>query len=106
MTEVLRAVLNRYGRALTLTHGGTAAAVRGFLQPLSQRSKAAPYAVTALGTADDRRWLLLTGAEVADGDLVACGGDRYTVRTCAAQYIGSELSHWEAVLERAREAEA
>ena len=106
MTEWFDRVLSRYGREITVIHGTRAAEARAFIQLRTDASDAAPYAVTSLGTADDRRWQCLTRAALADGDTVVCGGVQYRVATCGAVYAGRELSHWWGILTREREAGA
>ena len=104
MTEILERILTGYGQSVTLTHDGTAAAVRAFLQATEEAGKAAPYAVSPLGFADDRRWRCITRAAIADGDQVTFQDLRFRVRNARAVYLGGELCHYEAVLTAEREA--
>jgi hypothetical protein len=94
----LDAILARYGRDITLSHGGSDSVIRGFLQSARQQDKAAPFAVTTLGTVDDRLWLLLTRAELSAEDTVTCGDGTFTVRTAAPVYLGDTVCHWWAAL--------
>jgi hypothetical protein len=98
-------ILSRYGQAATLVHQGASAAVRAFLQPVTDQNRASPYQVTPLGTADDRLWIFLGRDEITAGDTVVCGRERFSVRSSAAVYAGGELSHWWAALSPQREAE-
>jgi len=84
--------------------GGTAECVRAFLQPVRERDESVPE-TTAVGWLDGRLWLYLGKAAVRAGDTVLWNGRRFRVRSGRPHYIGTELSHWRAVLERAREAE-
>lgn len=102
MTARLIGVLIRYGRDVTVLHGETETAGKAFLQLLSA-AETAPYQVTPLGAADDRRWLLLADVALADGDVVRCGGADYEVCAAAPVYLGREFSHWRGVLEKRRE---
>lgn len=104
MRPGLAGVLVRFGREAVIVHGGVSGGASVFLQPINRRADGAPYQVTSLGTADNRQWLLLTCAPLADDDRVDCGGTAYTVRTCAPVYVGGALSHWRGVLEKRREA--
>lgn len=104
MTERFISVLERYGREITVRHGETETAAKAFFQPITERSKAAPYTVTSLGTVDDRQWRCLTRAALYDGDVVLCGDEVYQVDTAAAVYAGNELSHWWGILTKRREA--
>ena len=76
MTRWVERILARYGQEVTVERDGTAEAVRAFLQPVTERSEDGPEP-SAVGRLDGR----------------------------LCQYIGGWLSHWRAVLERAREAE-
>ena len=98
MTEILERILTGYGQSVTLTHDGAAAEVRAFLQAMEEAGKAAPYAVSPLGFADDRRWRCITRAAIADGDQVTFQDLRFRVRNARAVYLGGELCHYEAVL--------
>jgi len=105
MTGQLDGILARYGQEIEiLREGEVPRRTKAFFQAITEKGKASPYGVTSLGTVDDRLWKCITRAELADGDLVSCRGGRYRVRTCAAVYVGRELSHWWGILEREREA--
>ena len=71
---------------------------------MEEAGKAAPYAVSPLGFADDRRWRCITRAAIADGDQVTFQDLRFRVRNARAVYLGGELCHYEAVLTAEREA--
>lgn len=100
MTERLNRILRKYGQAVWVN--GTAA--RAFFQPVREREKAAPFAVTELGMADDRRWTYLGEAEVKPGDLVEFQGRAYAVGSCEGLRLGDEVVCWRAVLTARREA--
>lgn len=101
MNDLFEAVLLRYGREIIIN--GIAEA-RAFLQPVTDRSKAASYTVTSLGTVDDRLWICLGTRAMNPGDTVICGADRFTVRSGEPVYLGAELNHWWAVLTAEQEA--
>jgi len=98
MTERLAGILALFGRDVRIIHGGQETAAKAFLSPVISAADSAPYAVTDLGTADDRKWRLVTRAALADGDSVACGGNIFRIRSCAPVYVGKEFSHYEGIL--------
>ncbi|WP_300412280.1 hypothetical protein [uncultured Oscillibacter sp.] len=104
MTRWVDRILRRYGQEATVERDGAAEAVRAFLQPVRERDESVPE-TTAVGWLDGRLWLYLGKAAVRAGDTVLWNGRRFRVRSGRPHYIGTELSHWRAVLERAREAE-
>ncbi len=104
MTRWVDRILRRYGQEATVERDGAAEAVRAFLQPVRERDENVPE-TTAVGWLDGRLWLYLGKAAVRAGDTVLWNGRRFRVRSGRPHYIGTELSHWRAVLERAREAE-
>ena len=104
MTRWVDRILRRYGQEATVERDGAAEAVRAFLQPVRERDESVPE-TTAAGWLDGRLWLYLGKAAVRAGDTVLWNGRRFRVRSGRPHYIGTELSHWRAVLERAREAE-
>ncbi len=105
MTERLDDILSRYGQEIEiLRKGDEPRKAKAFFQAVTDKGKASPYDVTSLGTVDDRLWKCITRTGLADGDLVSCRGVVYRVRTCAAVYLGRELSHWRGILAQEREA--
>lgn len=104
MTRWVERILARYGQEVTVERGGTAEAVRAFLQPVTERGEDGPEP-SAIGQLDGRLWLYLGRTALEEGDTVCWDGRRLRVRSGRPHYIGGELSHWRAVLERARETE-
>lgn len=104
MTRWVEEILSKYGQEVTVERGGTAEAVRAFLQPLIERDEAVPE-TAAIGWLDGRLWLYLGRKAVEDGDVVTWEGRRFRVRSGRPHYVGDKLCHWRAVLERARETE-
>lgn len=100
MRDQMEEILRRYGQNLTVN----GEAVRAFLQPVTDRSKASPYTVTPLGTVDDRLWIYLGPGALRPGDTVESGDDAFTVRNAAEVGSGTALAHWWAVLAQTREA--
>ena len=104
MTRWVERVLDRYGQEVTVERGGTAECVRAFLQPVRERDESVPETL-AIGHLDGRLWLYLGRAALEAGDAVTWNGRRFRVMSGRPHYVGAALSHWRAVLERARETE-
>ena len=104
MTRWVGEILRRYGQEVTVEREDRTEAVRAFLQPIRERDESVPE-TTAAGWLDGRLWLYLGTSAVQTGDVVLWNGRRFRVRSGRPHYIGARLSHWRAVLERAREAE-
>lgn len=104
MTRWVERILSRYGQEVTVERDETAKTVRAFLQPVTERGEAGPEP-SAIGELDGRLWLYLGREALEAGDTVCWDGRRFRVRSGRPHYIGQRLSHWRAVLERAREAE-
>ena len=104
MTRLVGEILRRYGQEVTVEREDRTETVRAFLQPVTQRSEGGPEP-SATGVLDGRLWLYLGTSAVQTGDVVLWNGRRFRVRSGRPHYIGAQLSHWRAVLERAREAE-
>ncbi len=105
MTHWVDEILRRYGQEVSVERRDeTAETVRAFLQPMRSRSESGPEP-SPIGGLDGRLWLYLGKAPVRTGDQVDWNGRRFRARSGRPHYIGGSLSHWRAVLERAREAE-
>lgn len=104
MTRWVERILSRFGQEVTLERAGETETVRAFLQPVRERGEGGPEP-SPIGGLDGRLWLYLGKAPVDTGDLVTWEGRRFRVRSGRPHYIGAALSHWRAVLERARETE-
>ncbi len=104
MTRWVERILKQYGQTVTVEREGRAEDVRAFLQPVRERRESGPEP-SAIGGLDGRLWLYLGRAALESGDVVSWEGRRFRVRSGRPHYIGARLSHWRAVLERAREAE-
>ena len=104
MTRWVERILDRYGQEVTVEREGEAETVRAFLQPVTERDEVVPE-IAGTGWLDGRLWLYLGREAVESGDFVSWNGRRFRVRSGRPHYIGGELCHWRAVLERAREQE-
>ncbi len=95
MNGVLSGILRRYGQSVALEDGGQALA---FVQPILERSE--QELPTPLGRRRTDRFLYLGAPELElrCGMGLTCGGKGY--RVCCAQPIrvGTQISHWWAVL--------
>ena len=104
MSEWVQEVLKKYGQDIVIqTENGTVP-TRGFLQPVTAKNEHVPGTMTELGWNDDRLWLYLGQAEVSERDIVECNGVFFRVRSSRPYYIGEELTHWWASLEKVKEA--
>lgn len=105
MSTLLERILAAYGQTVTVFRvQEDARTVRAFLQGGRDAGEATPFAVTALGTVDDRTWIYLGTAQVEPGDTVAFAGEKFTVQNSQAVWIGDEISHWWAALTPQKEA--
>ena len=102
MTRWVERLLDQYGQEVAVEQTGQT--VRAFLQPIPERREDGPEP-SAIGGLDRRLWLYLGRTALEAGDGVRWNGRRFRVRSGRPHYIGDRLSHWRAVLERAREAE-
>ena len=102
MTRLVERLLDQYGQEVAVEQTGQT--VRAFLQPIPERREDGPEP-SAIGRLDGRLWLYLGRTALETGDTVLWAGRRFRARSGRPFYIGRRLSHWRAVLERAREAE-
>lgn len=104
MTGWVEEILRRYGqRAVLRRRDGEEKPIRAFLQPVTERDEAVPETMTALGWIDGRLWLYLGRVAAETGDTILWNGTAFRVRSGRPHYVGEELSHWRAVLEREKE---
>ena len=99
MDTAWTAILNRYGRTVTVCEGETRAEVRAFLQPIGERGRE-QNVPTPLGLHPEERLLYLGPKDrqlTADVSVVEWNGRRYDV--CSAHPVGgADTHHWWAVL--------
>lgn len=103
MTGWVEEILRRFGQRAVLRRANGEEEATAFLQPVTERDEAVPETMTALGWVDGRLWLYLGRTPVRTGDIVAWNDMEFRVRSGRPHYVGGELSHWRAVLERKRE---
>ena len=94
MEEILR----QYGQTAVLYTADGNRDILAFLQPVTEKTEAEPFCMTALGSVDDRLWLYLGREALNPGDIVERNESRFQVRSSRAYYVGETLSHWWAVL--------
>lgn len=104
MTDWLAGVLERFGQEAELEQAGQRRPVRAFLQPLTGKEEQERSLETPVGYLDERLWLYLGREPVAEGDTLCWKEERFAVRSARPYYVGTELSHWWATLERRKEA--
>lgn len=104
MTDWVKGVLERYGQEVTVSTVEGTVSVRAFLQPVTEKTEQVPDDFGSLGWMDGRLWLYLGQTELATGDRVGWNGRTFRVRSCRPYYVGTELSHYWASLEAAKEA--
>ena len=102
--ERFERILNRYGERVTLTTGTQTGEIRAFIQPVLRDEEEAPFQVTSLGTADDRKWIYLGITPLEPGDRISSVAGQFRVDNSAAIYAGRLFSHWWAALSPEREA--
>lgn len=100
MTEMLDAVFERYGSAVSVRHAGTDTQTKAIIQPLRKESNDEPFSVAPLGAVDERVWRYLGPREVCVemGDRVSSSAQDYVVRSAAAVYVGDEVAYYRATL--------
>lgn len=93
-------LMERYGQEVEVVRGEEYVSTRAFLQPiLSKREDAHQYLPTPLGLRREDSFLYLGMEELTAGqDRVGWNGQKFCVQTAQPIYVGSELSHWWAVL--------
>lgn len=101
MRELFARIAARYGQEIRINGG---VPERAFFQPVEERSKEFPDQVTPLGTADGRLWIYLGCSRLEPGDTLSWNGTKFRVRTGAPVSVGTEITHWWAVLAPDREA--
>lgn len=111
MAGTVEAVLERYGRAVSLHYGAepVGVSVRAFLQPvLDRRGDQWQQVPTPLGEARRDRFLYLgppgVSLEGLEDGYLQCGAVRYEVMQAQPIYVGECISHWWGLL-RPRDAE-
>lgn len=102
--NALAGLLTRYGQTVTLRSSGGTQTVRAFIRPEVSRGEAVPGVQTAIGWVDDRLWRYIGTAEVQPGDVIVWKETAYRVRSSRAYALGDAVHHWQASLEREREA--
>lgn len=102
--NALAGILTRYGQTVTLKSGEITRTVRAFIRPEVRRDEAVPGTQTAIGWVDDRLWRYIGTAEVRSGDVIVWNETAFRVRSSRAYALGDAVHHWQASLEREREA--
>lgn len=105
MKEMLEQAFARYGRSSAVEHGGEATETKAFIQPLTREKRAEPFSPTPLGAVDEHCWRYLGPAavEIAMGDRVCCGAEKYIVRDTAQVFVGDRCIYRWAVLAKEEE---
>lgn len=100
MKRALNEAFMRYGRNVSVLHGGEATQTKAFLQLVKRENGEEPFSVTALGAADEQCWRYLGPADAAIvmGDFVQCGKEQYVVRAAGPFYVGAETVYYWAML--------
>lgn len=96
--------LARYGQTVTLRRQDGERSVRAFIQPQVSREETVPGTQTTIGWVDDRLWRYIGTAEVQSGDVIVWRETAFRVRSSRAYCLGDTVHHWQAALEREREA--
>lgn len=106
-TTAFERLLERYGQTADVYLDGKeplGVATRAFLQPvLSRKESWFQTQYTRLGAAKEGLYLYLGAADVPLDQLgtgyIESGGRRFDVRAAEAVFVGTEVSHWWALLE-------
>ena len=102
--SALAGILTQYGQTVTLKNTRGTQTVRAFIQPEVSRGETVPGTQTAIGWVDDRLWRYIGTTEVQPGDVIVWKETAYRVRSSREYALGDEAHHWQASLEREREA--
>ena len=104
MNRPFEQALLRFGQSVRVIHGENETETKAFLQEALEKSET--RGVTPLGETDGRRWVYIGGAEteIEAEDRVCCGELRLRVLQTEAVYLGDEICHRWARLEKDREA--
>lgn len=103
--ESFEKILDRFGQEVLLRTAEGERPIRAFLQPLWRRDERTEGDYSPIGWLDGRLWLYLGREAVESGDALSWNGMEFLVRSGRPYYIGGTLSHYQASLERRREAE-
>lgn len=97
-------LLAHWGQAAQWTPAeGETQQLRVFLQPVLKKREALPVTATALGAVSDQRWLCWSGAALAEGDLLLCGGEQLVVQEVQTLRLGDVIICRRAALRRRKE---
>lgn len=105
-TTAFERMLERYGQTATVHFDGgepLGVVTRAFVQPLLNRKESwFQKQYTRLGTSEDAAFLYLGSADVPLDQLgqgyIESMGKRFDVRAAEAVFLGTEVSHWWALL--------
>lgn len=97
MTEQIDRILSQYGQQVTIERGETKKEILAFLQSDNNEAHL-ESAADVLGQVDERRYRYLGREKLSPGDSLIWNKQRLQVQTVVPYYIGSELSHYQAVL--------
>ncbi len=87
-----------YASEIVVREGGKERGAKAFIQPISISSPDYERRATAMGLADDRRYLLIAEPAALSGESgaeISCGGKCYELLRCELMGGGS---HWEGLL--------
>lgn len=105
MREELEKIFAGYGTEIRVERRGMSVfAAAAFLQPVENTDKEFPFAVTALGSVDNRRWICLTRNELQEGDRIWLRETCYEAVNCTEVVVAGETVYWRSILRREQEA--
>ena len=105
MRAELERIFAGYGSGIRVERGDMPAyTVAAFLQPTENGGKEFPFAVTALGSVDNRLWVCFTREELREGDRVWFRENCYEAVNCTEVAVAGETVYWRSVLRTEQEA--
>ena len=105
MTAMLEEIFEEFGSFLQILRGGEMLpAVKGFVYPAKNSAKEFPFAVTPLGSIDDRHWVCLTQEALREEDRVWFRNECYEAVNCTEICVMGDAAFWRTVLRPEREA--
>ena len=87
-------IIAAYGESISFS-GNSA---KGFISPIDPKNAENKHIPLPTGVANEARYLLITSAEISEGETVTAHSENYEALRCEPIYFAGEVSHYECVL--------